>query len=665
MKASSFSMIGSWVALALAGSVISPPPSYGQSIRQEARGQGVEELTRGPIHEAFAETVNFDPQPGIVIPSQPPDMIEEIPPDQKPVGDHVVWIPGYWGWEEDAEEFIWISGVWRNLPPARQWLPGYWTSSGWNWQWISGYWADEALEEVVYLPKPPKTLETGPNIQPPSENHLWISGSWIYRNDDYAWRPGYWEPARENWIWVPDHYQWTPLGYIFVDGYWDYQLARRGVLFAPLRVSPVVYQRPGYFYRPTTVIHLDIFTDHVFVRPDYGHYYFGDYYAPRYRDLGFFASFAYHSTRGYDPIYAHTRWEHRRDRDWERLRRERFEYFRANEDARPPRTWAAMKDRSGDRKNRRDDVVFAQPLEDYARAEGDRPRFESVTDEDRENMKTKRGEVREFSKDRQKRESRIDESIARDDKKVKREKLAKSPLISGKRAEATAAAGATPGKEKSGREETRAAEKADSQKNDPRRNSSAPERTGKRSQDTAGLKKDTMAQKQDLPAQEDSPPPASGKPRRNEPTASEERSSRKEPAGESTGSLDRNAADRAPDRTADPRADRRREKQDATPRRSELQERDRDRNPDPPAPPERRAKPKAEPGSKTIPEPNAKNGDRNRPANQPAPGIAKRPNSETNESSLVEKKQASRQQAPADGEANPRERSKSKMSDPR
>ncbi len=32
---------------------------------------GVEVLTRGPVHEAFAETVTFDPEPGIVTPKAP------------------------------------------------------------------------------------------------------------------------------------------------------------------------------------------------------------------------------------------------------------------------------------------------------------------------------------------------------------------------------------------------------------------------------------------------------------------------------------------------------------------------------------------------------------------------------------------------------------------
>jgi len=33
--------------------------------------EGVQVLTRGPVHEAFAETVTFDPEPGIVVPKAP------------------------------------------------------------------------------------------------------------------------------------------------------------------------------------------------------------------------------------------------------------------------------------------------------------------------------------------------------------------------------------------------------------------------------------------------------------------------------------------------------------------------------------------------------------------------------------------------------------------
>ncbi|UCF84883.1 MAG: hypothetical protein JSV50_04420, partial [Desulfobacteraceae bacterium] len=46
--------------------------------------EDVQVLTSGPIHEAFAEPVTLDPEPGIIAPKAPPALIEEIPPQQKP-----------------------------------------------------------------------------------------------------------------------------------------------------------------------------------------------------------------------------------------------------------------------------------------------------------------------------------------------------------------------------------------------------------------------------------------------------------------------------------------------------------------------------------------------------------------------------------------------------
>ncbi|HEX2475168.1 MAG TPA: hypothetical protein VHK01_10495, partial [Lacipirellulaceae bacterium] len=131
-------------------------PDTGQS--------GVEVLTRGPVHEAFAETITFDPEPGIVAPEAPPADIEELPPQQRPEGNNLNWIPGYWAWDDERNDFLWISGIWRALPPGRQWVPGYWGQTGHVAQWTSGYWADANATEIQYLPEPPATVEEGPSV---------------------------------------------------------------------------------------------------------------------------------------------------------------------------------------------------------------------------------------------------------------------------------------------------------------------------------------------------------------------------------------------------------------------------------------------------------------------------------------------------------------------
>ena len=160
-------------------------------------------LTHGPIHEAFAESVALDPEPGIIVPKAPPYDIDEIPPTQKPEGD-VDWIPGYWAWDDDQNDFIWVSGIWRAVPPNRQWIPGYWIKVENGFQWVSGYWALETEIDTQYLPEPPESVEAGPNVDAPTSNYGWVPGCWIWLQGRYVWRPGYWEIMRPNWVWVPD-----------------------------------------------------------------------------------------------------------------------------------------------------------------------------------------------------------------------------------------------------------------------------------------------------------------------------------------------------------------------------------------------------------------------------------------------------------------------------
>ena len=370
-------------------------------------GAGVDVLTRGPVHEAFAGTIAYDPQPGIVVSKAPRDIIEEVPPDQRPEGENVTWIPGYWGWDDDRNDYLWVSGVWRVLPPARQWVPGYWARSRQGYQWIPGYWADAGISEVEYYPAPPPTVEAGPNIPAPSPDYAWIPGHWVWHHGRYAWRPGYWTVVQPNWVWVPAHYVCSPRGYVFVEGYWDYAVGRRGILFAPMYFDAGARARPAFRYSPSVVIDLTVFTNHLFVRPKYTHYYFGDYYAPSYRNVGFYASFSFHSSRhGYDPIYAHQRWENRKDHEWERRVRSAFEHRRDHEDARPLRTLAAqIKLATSERKSTDRSLVFAASIEEVAKRKELPIRFRSVAEEEKQQLTKRHQEVQKFRGERQQLES--------------------------------------------------------------------------------------------------------------------------------------------------------------------------------------------------------------------------------------------------------------------
>lgn len=382
------------LALCGAGAIArSAPPIPGDE-------EGVEVLTRGPVHEAFAGVVEFNPAPGVEVPKAPPPAIEELPPDERPEGINVTWIPGYWSWDDERNDFLWVSGVWRALPPGRQWVAGYWAQSRQGFQWISGYWADARVNETTYLPPPPATVEAGPNIAAPSVNYGWTPGCWVWYQSRYAWRPGYWVDGRADWVWYPAYYVWTPRGYVFVEGYWDYPVYRRGVLFAPVYFGHGVYARHGYHYSPRIVINLTLFVDHLFLRPRYHHYYYGDYYSASYASGGFYASFSYQSThRGYDPIYAHRRWEHRQDRDWEHRVQVTYQNRRDHEEARPPRTWSAQR-KLGSTAPKDGSRLVAMPYEQLSKEKGGPVKFQPVAPEEKQQIIERGKKVQKFREER-------------------------------------------------------------------------------------------------------------------------------------------------------------------------------------------------------------------------------------------------------------------------
>ena len=122
-------------------------------------------------------------------------------------------------------------------------------------------------------------------------------------------QPGY--------VWVAAHFRWTPYGYIYINGYWDLAISRRGVMYAPVVIDPDVVG-VDYVYTPTFVIHHTVVMDAFFVRPCYCHYYYGDYYGPAYVDCGY-ESVVVYNRRHYDCIIVYERWDHRDDPRWETM----------------------------------------------------------------------------------------------------------------------------------------------------------------------------------------------------------------------------------------------------------------------------------------------------------------------------------------------------------
>ena len=222
---------------------------YGQNERADGSGatgrepegilakNRIEVLTRGPVHEAFAQPVNLGRGLAAVISRPPPASIMENPPELTPEAENVAWIPGYWMWDGDREDFIWVSGVWRVPPPGTQWIAGYWARVSGGYRWAPGLWTQTDLQEIEYYPTPPAPLNQGASAESPSADDFWAPGYWNWQGDHFVWNAGYWAKAKPGWLWVPSSYSWSPRGYVFSRGYWDFALENRGLLFTPLGVN--------------------------------------------------------------------------------------------------------------------------------------------------------------------------------------------------------------------------------------------------------------------------------------------------------------------------------------------------------------------------------------------------------------------------------------------
>ncbi len=297
---------------------------------------GAEVLARGPVHEAFAAPTENRPLAGAIIAKKPPDPIEELPPDQKPEGTDVRWIPGYWYYDQGDSNYLWVSGFWRDEPPGQRWVPGTWQEVEGGWQWSSGFWTPATATQANYVPTPPPTIDAGPSTAAPDETSTYAPGCWVYQESRFLWRPGHWVAYRPDWVWVPAHYVWTHGGCVFVEGFWDRPLELRGLLFAPVRFTDRLVRA----FTPRIVVRADFLLGALFVGPARHHYYFGDYFGEGYEKKGFVSWVDYRPSRGcYDPVFSYYRAAYHGTPTWEKNLHELYGARRTTVELRPPHTF--------------------------------------------------------------------------------------------------------------------------------------------------------------------------------------------------------------------------------------------------------------------------------------------------------------------------------------
>jgi hypothetical protein len=361
---------------------------------------GSQVLARGQVHEAFAKPVTMDPQAPVLVPKQPPEALQEMPPAERPAGADIVWVPGYWGWDEDRNDFIWVSGCWRNAPPKTYWVPGHWLQADNGWQWVAGFWkpiAAQPQEQIEYLPAPPVAVEIEAPGRPPLPDQVWVPGCWYWSEGRYVRRHGYWITQQAGWVWVPSHYVWTPRGYIFCPGHWDYDLDSRGVLFTPAYFPPEVRVRVGFVFCPTVCVDLGMLRLNLFAYPRYHHYCFGDYYDDAYLRVGIYPWFRCQTVHTwYDPLFVYDSWRFGRSEPrWARRQAQEFQMRRANRDLRPARTYAELQVQMDHMPAaKRPERPLVQPVRTFAGSQSTPVKFERITPAERQQLAVKSTEVR-------------------------------------------------------------------------------------------------------------------------------------------------------------------------------------------------------------------------------------------------------------------------------
>ncbi len=230
----------------------------------------VRPVFEGPLHEAFLSPAR-DRQAAPVAKAPPMPIAER--PGVDPPSPRAQWIEGYWEWDTNRDDYVWVTGCWRVPPPGKFWVNGFWKRGEQGYYRVPGFWSDRQTDRIDYRKNGPP--EGHPDDEPgpaPGEDYFYVPGHYEPDGDGVVWKPGFWAKAQTGWAWVPAQWVHQPEGWVFQRGYWDRTLEDRGTLFTPAettvpadqaengqlvyqpmqQVSPASYGRLyGAFGRPT------------------------------------------------------------------------------------------------------------------------------------------------------------------------------------------------------------------------------------------------------------------------------------------------------------------------------------------------------------------------------------------------------------------------------
>ncbi len=185
-------------------------------------------------------------------------------------------------------------------------MPGHWWQSESGSRWISGFWNSVDSSRLTYLASPPAPKQDPDDLHP-GGGEFRIPGYWLPQDGKFVWQPGKLAEFKAGRIWMPSQYFWTPAGYVFVDGYWDYAFDRRGWLFAPLGLTDPAADSAQFTFSPDILLNLANISLELFARPALRTYYFGDYDGPGDLRHGIYPASRY-AARHHEPLVSYLVW---------------------------------------------------------------------------------------------------------------------------------------------------------------------------------------------------------------------------------------------------------------------------------------------------------------------------------------------------------------------
>ena len=148
------------------------------------------------------------------------------PPASGPTGS-AQWIAGYWAWDTEQGDFVWVGGSWQIPPAGSIWVAGRWNRDAGGWYWVPGMWSRRGNPAVVAANRP-AWRTTGPPADHPEDvpapapgaDFFFVPGHYAPDGDRLAWIAGFWSRLQPGWDWIPARWVRRPNGWEFREGYW-------------------------------------------------------------------------------------------------------------------------------------------------------------------------------------------------------------------------------------------------------------------------------------------------------------------------------------------------------------------------------------------------------------------------------------------------------------